>query len=139
MSTQFLPVSRPDLSGNEIRYVTEALEEGWISSRGRFLERFESEFAEFCGTRHAIACCNGTAALHLALMALEIVPGDEVIVPSFTYVASANAVTYTGARPVFVDSEPVHWNLDPELEVFAPQVCIWHEADIGRDRLEVHF
>lgn len=115
MSAEFLPVSRPDLSGNETRYVTEALEEGWISSTGRFLERFESEFAAFCGTRHAIACCNGTVALHLALLALGIGPGDEVLVPSFTYVASANAVTYTGALPVFVDSEPVHWNLDPEL------------------------
>jgi perosamine synthetase len=109
----FLPVSQPDLSGNEKRYVCEALDEGWISSSGRFLERFEREFAAFAGTKHAIACCNGTAVIHIALLALGIGPGDEVIVPTFTYVASANAITYTGATAVFVDSERVHWNLDP--------------------------
>ena len=113
MSEPFLPVAQPDLCGNERRYVDQALEEGWISSTGRFIERFEGEFAAFCGTRHAVACCYGTVAIHLLLAAMEIGPGDEVIVPSFTYISSANAVMYTGATPVFVDSELVHWNLDP--------------------------
>lgn len=111
--SSFLPVAQPDLGGREREYVDQALTEGWISSSGRFLERFERDFAAYCGTRHAIACANGTVALHLLFTALGIGPGDEVIVPSFTYVASANAVAYTGATPILVDSEPVHWNVDP--------------------------
>jgi perosamine synthetase len=86
---------------------------GWISSAGTFVNRFEELFADFCGTRHAIAAGNGTQALHLALLALDIGPGDEVIVPTLTFIATANAVTYTGARAVPVDSEPVTWNVDP--------------------------
>jgi perosamine synthetase len=81
----------------------------------RYVSRFEAAFAEFCGVQHAIACCNGTAALHLALTALGIGPGDEVLVPTLTFVATANAVVQCGARPVFVDAEPATWNLDPAL------------------------
>jgi perosamine synthetase len=113
MTQQFIPVARPDLSGNEKRYVNEALNEGWISSSGRFIERFERDFAAFCGTKHAVSCCNGTVAIHVLLVAMGIGPGDEVIVPTFTYVASANAVTYTGAKAILVDCEAIHWNLDP--------------------------
>jgi len=113
MSAAFLPVAKPSLDGNERKYVNEALDEGWISGSGRFLDQFEHDFAAYCGTRHALACCNGTVAIHLLLVAMGIGPGDEVILPSLTYVASANAVAYTGARPVLVDSEPLHWNLDP--------------------------
>lgn len=113
MNEDFIPVARPDLSGNERRYVDDAISEGWISSHGRFLQRFESDFAAFCQCKHAVACANGTVAIHLLLVAMGIGPGDEVIVPSLTYVASANGVTYTGARPVLVDSELTHWNLDP--------------------------
>lgn len=113
MSTRFLPVTEPDLAGNEKKYVNDALDEGWISSNGRFIDRFEREFAAYCGASHAIACCNGTVALHVLLLALGIGPGDEVLVPSFTYVASANAVAYTGATPILVESEAQHWNMDP--------------------------
>jgi perosamine synthetase len=91
------------------------MESGWISSAGKYVEKFEAAFAEFCGTKHAISCCNGTAALHLSLLALGVGPGDEVIVPTLTFVATANAVTYCGARPVFVDSEAEAWTLDPAL------------------------
>jgi perosamine synthetase len=87
----------------------------WISSKGVYLDRFEREFPEFCGVAHGVATCNGTVSLHLALTALGVGPGDEVIVPTFTYVASVNAITYTGATPVFVDSEPEYWNMDPSL------------------------
>ena len=110
-----LPVAEPALIGNEKKYVLDCLESTWISSSGRYIDRFEDAFAEFCGVKHAISCCNGTAALHLALLAFGVGPGDEVIVPTLTYVATANAVTYCGAKPVFVDSEPETWNLDPSL------------------------
>jgi perosamine synthetase len=109
-----LPVAAPNLSGNEEKYVIDALRSSWISSGGPYLERFESEFAELCGTRYAIAVSNGTVALHLALVALGLGPGDEVIVPSLTYIASVNAIRYVGATPVFVDVNPVTWCLDIE-------------------------
>lgn len=109
----FIPVAAPVLAGREREYVADCMESGWISSAGKYVELFESEFAKFCGVRHAVSCCNGTAALHLSLAALGVGPGDEVIVPTLTFVATANAVTYCGARPVFADSEPETWNLDP--------------------------
>lgn len=114
MNAIVYPVTEPDLRGREKQYVNEALDEGWISSNGRFIARFEREFASFCGTRHAISCCNGTVALHLILAALGLGPGDEVLVPSFTYIASANAIAYTGATPVLVDSSLRDWTVDPE-------------------------
>ena len=109
----FIPVAAPDLSGNEKAYVLDCLDSTWISSSGKYLDRFEAGFAEFCGVRHAVACSNGTTALHLALVALGVGPGDEVIVPTLTFVATANTVTYCGAQPVFVDAEPDTWTIDP--------------------------
>jgi perosamine synthetase len=118
-----LPVAAPALVGRELEYVTDCLESSWISSSGPYIERFEQAFAEFCGVEHAISCCNGTAALHLALMSLGVGPGDEVIVPTLTYVATANAVRYCGAEPVLVDSQRETWNLDPErlVELITPR------------------
>lgn len=108
-----LPVAEPEIGDKELEYVTECITSNWISSIGKFVTRFEDEFARFCGTRYAIATSNGTVALHLALVTLGIGPGDEVIVPTLTFIATANAVTYTGAKPVFVDSERQTWNIDP--------------------------
>jgi perosamine synthetase len=108
-----LPVASPDLGGSEERYVVDAIRSSWISSTGPYVERFESEFASFCESRVSISVANGTVALHLALLALDVSPGDEVIVPSLTYVATANAVRYVGADPVFVDVDPDTWCLDP--------------------------
>jgi perosamine synthetase len=109
-----LPVAAPDLGGNEERYVLDAIRSSWISSTGPYVERFEREFAAFAGTRAAISVANGTVALHLALLALDVGPGDEVIVPSLTYIATANAVRYVGAEPVFVDIDSGTWCLDPK-------------------------
>jgi perosamine synthetase len=108
-----IPLSIPDLSGNEEDYVVQAVRSTWISSTGDFVTRFEREYAEFAGTRYAIAVSNGTVALHLALLGLDIGPGDEVLIPSLTYVATANAVRYVGAEPVFVDVDPRTWCIDP--------------------------
>lgn len=109
-----IPVALPSIGERELRYVTDAVLSGWVSSRGKYIGMFEKQFASFCGTTHAVAASNGTVALHLALAALDIGPGDEVIVPALTFIATANAVAYCHARPVFVDIEPTSWNLDPE-------------------------
>jgi perosamine synthetase len=107
-----IPLAKPDLKGNEAKYALEAIQSGWIGT-GPFIKQFEKEFSRLSGARAAIACANGTVALHLALRAMDLGPGDEVIVPSFTYVATANAVRLCGAEPVFVDVEPATWCIDP--------------------------
>jgi perosamine synthetase len=110
----YLPVAEPQFGDSELRYVSECILAGWVSSGGKFVKKFEDCFAEFCETRFAVTTANGTAALHLSMLALEIGPGDEVIIPSLTFISTANAVTYTGAKPTFVDSEPYTWNIDPD-------------------------
>ena len=109
-----IPVYQPVLTGNEKRYVTECLETNWISSKGKYVTEFEEKFSKYIGCKHSITVSNGTVALHLALLALGIGEGDEVIVPTLTYIASVNAIVYTGAKPVFVDSLSGTWQLDPE-------------------------
>jgi perosamine synthetase len=113
MGKRFIPVASPVFAGNEKKYVNDCLDTTWISSTGKYLDQFEEKFAEFCQVKHAVACCNGTVAVHLALLAMGVGAGDEVLVPTLTFIATANAVTYCGARPVFVDSEPKTWNIDP--------------------------
>ncbi|MEZ5351935.1 MAG: DegT/DnrJ/EryC1/StrS family aminotransferase [Bryobacteraceae bacterium] len=110
-----IPVAHPVLDGNERAYVLDCIDSSWISSVGKYIGQFEERFAAFCGTSHAIACNNGTTALHLALLGLGAGEGDEVLVPTLTYIASANAVRYCNATPVLVDSEPLTWNIDPSL------------------------
>jgi len=110
--TSFIPVCEPTLSGNELDYVTEAIRTNWISSAGRYIPEFEETFAAACDAQHGIACTNGTTALHLAMAVLDLGPGDEVILPTFTMIATPNCVRYTGATPVLVDSEEVTWNFD---------------------------
>ncbi len=109
-----IPVCEPTLGGNEMKYVQRAIETNWISSAGSFIPEFEHRFAEFCDAKYGISCNNGTVALHLALATLGLEPEDEVILPAFTMIATINAVTYCGATPVLVDSEPTYWQLDVE-------------------------
>ncbi len=109
-----IQVYQPSLDGNEKKYVNECLDTSWISSRGEFISKFENEFSKFVGVEHATAVSNGTVALHLALVTLGIGPGDEVIVPSFTYIASVSTISITGATPVFVDSLEDTWQVDPK-------------------------
>lgn len=112
MTSKFIPVCEPYLNGNEEKYVLDCVKTGWISSSGEYVKRFEEEFAKYCGCKYGVAVCNGTVALHLALVSLGIGKGDEVILPSFTMIASAFAVCYTGAKPVFVDCDKDTWNID---------------------------
>ena len=107
-----IPVNEPSIGQEELAKVTACVKSNWISSQGRFLREFEEKFAAYCGVRYGIATTSGTAALHLALAALSIGPGDEVLIPTFTMAATAFAVCYCGARPVFIDSEPDTFALD---------------------------
>jgi len=114
MNSNFIPVYEPTITEKEIEYVVQAVKSGWVSSLGEFISRFERRFAEFIGTKYALAVSSGTAALHLALVSLGIKEGDEVIVPDLTFIATANAVRYTGAKPVFADIDQEIWCISPE-------------------------
>jgi perosamine synthetase len=109
-----IPVSAPWLSDRVREYVLDCVDSGWISSLGSYVDRFEHSFAGFCDTSYGVAASSGTTALHLALAALDLGPGDEVLVPDLTFVATANAVCYTGATPVLVDLDPRTWTIDLE-------------------------
>ncbi len=135
-----IPVCSPLLAGNELEYITEAVSSGWISSSGKYVAEFEKAFAAYCGVKHGIAVCNGTVALHLALVALGIGPGNEVIIPDFTMAASAFAVCYTGAMPVFVDADARTWNIDvsrveekitPRTKAIMPVHIFGNPCDMG--------
>ena len=109
-----IPVSEPSIGEEELRNVTDCVKSGWISSKGEYIEQFERGFAEYCNRKFGISTSNGTTALHTALASLGIGPRDEVIVPTLTFISTANVAVYCGARPVFIDSEPETWNIDPE-------------------------
>ena len=108
-----IPIYKPSISDTAKEYVNDCLDSSWISSKGKYVQKFEDKFAASTGVKFATSCSSGTTALHLSLLALGIGEGDEVIVPSFTYIASVNAITYTGATPVFVDCKSDTWQLDP--------------------------
>ncbi len=110
---KFFPVSQPSIGEKELAYVTDAVKSGWVSSIGKYVEQFETMFAAFCGTRYALAVSNGTVGLHLALVSAGIKSGDEVIIPDLTFIATANAVTYTGAAVVPVDIDSRTLCMDP--------------------------
>lgn len=139
LSSKIIPVCEPTLSGNEIKYVLDCLESNWISSAGKYIPAFEEKFAAECDCKYGIACANGTVALHLALAGLGLEPGDEVILPTFTMIATINAVTYTGATPVLVDSEACTWNMDveqlagkitPKTKAIIPMHTYGHPVDM---------
>jgi perosamine synthetase len=134
-----IPVCEPTLGGNELKYVQQAIETNWISSAGSFIRDFEARFAAACGARYGIACANGTVAMHLAMATLGLEPGDEVIAPTFTMIATINAVAYCGATPVLVDSEPEFWQMDvnqvaakitPRTKAIVPVHIYGHPVDM---------
>jgi perosamine synthetase len=110
-----IPVCEPLLDGQEMKYVADCIETNWISSAGKYITMFEEKFSAYCGMPYAIACSNCTTALHMAYVALGIGPGDEVIIPDFTLIVSANTVILAGAKPVLVDVDPKTWCIDPKL------------------------
>lgn len=108
-----IPVAQPIIGTKELEYVSDAVKSGWVSSQGKYVQGFEKKFAKYCGVNYGVSTASGTVALHLALASLGVGKGDEVIVPALSFIAVANAVTYTGAKPIFVDSEPYTWCIDP--------------------------
>src|SRR3989344_1851120 len=112
---KFIQNASPALIGNEEKYVMDCLRTNWISSAGKYINRFETRFARYHGTKFAVSCNSGTAALHIALLALGVKKGDEVLSPALTFVATINAITYCGASPVLIDIDPQTWCMDPDL------------------------
>ena len=137
----FIPISQPSLGELERKYLLDAFDSGWISSIGHYIDDFEKAFASYCGVKNGIAVSNGTVAIHLALVALGIGPGDEVVVPDLSFVATANAVKYAGAKPVIVDIERDTLCMDPALferaitrrtKAVIPVHLYGHPADMDR-------
>lgn len=125
-----IPVNEPLLAKNTLRYVTECVETGWISSAGRFIRRFEEEYAAHLGVKHAVTTTSGTTALHLAMASLGLGPGDAVIIPDLTMIAVPYAVVYTGARPILVDVDREIYNIDPaKIREYITRACIFHPAE----------
>ncbi|MEJ7759172.1 MAG: DegT/DnrJ/EryC1/StrS aminotransferase family protein [Gemmatimonadaceae bacterium] len=112
MTDAFIPVNEPVLDGNERRYLNQCIDTGWISSEGPFIREFETRFAASVGRKHGVAVCNGSAALDAAAAALDIETGDEVILPTFTIISCASAISRLGAVPVVIDCEPATWNMN---------------------------
>ena len=108
-----IPIYKPSITELEKKYVNDCLDTGWISANGPYVTEFEEAFAEKINSKYALTVCNGTLAIHLALMELDIEEGDEVIVPTFTYIASVNPIKYCGATPIFVDSLQSSWQINP--------------------------
>ncbi|MBI2320645.1 MAG: DegT/DnrJ/EryC1/StrS family aminotransferase, partial [Chloroflexi bacterium] len=134
-----IPVNEPLLGERELEYVTECVRTGWISSAGSFIDAFEERWAAYCGRRYGIAVSNGTVALQLAVTCLDLQPGDEVILPTFTIISCAQAVVFAGATPVLVDSDPATWCLDvaqvaakitPRTRAIMPVHMYGHPADM---------
>ena len=125
-----IPVNEPLLAKSTLRYVTECVETGWISSAGRFIRRFEEEYAAHLGVKHAVTTTSGTTALHLAMASLGLGSGDAVIIPDLTMIAVPYAVVYTGARPILVDVDHETYNIDPaEIRDYITRGCIFHPAE----------
>jgi len=135
----FIPISRPSIGARERELVLDAVDSGWVSSIGKYIDEFETAFARYCGTEFALTVSNGTTGLHLALATLGLGPGDEVIIPDLTFVATANAVAYTGATPVLADVDPDTLCMDPasvefliteRTKVIMPVHLYGHPADM---------
>ena len=127
----FIPLCIPEIRGNEWEYVKECLDTNWVSSVGSFVNRFERELTEYIGAGQGVVTVNGTAALHIALLAAGVQPDDDVLVSSLTFIAPANAIRYVGAWPVFIDVEPDYWQMDPAAVIhFLENECRWSNGTL---------
>jgi perosamine synthetase len=129
-SARRIPLCEPEIRGNAWKYVRECLDSGWVSSVGEFVSRFEREVAARLGSPFGVATVSGTAALHTALVLAGVGPDEEVLVPSLTFIAPANAVRYAGAWPVFIDAEPRFWQMDPEAVRSFLDACDRRESGV---------
>jgi len=130
-SEGFIPLSVPEVRGKELQYLKECLDTNWLSSGGPFVGRFEALVSEYLGSNYGIATSSGTAALHIALLVSGVQPEHEVLVSTLTFIAPANAVRYVGAWPVFIDSEPDHWQMDSnKLAEFIESRCSWNKGNL---------
>ena len=126
-----IPLCVPEIRGNEWQYVKECLDSNWVSSVGPFVDRFEQALADYVGTKCAVACVNGTAALHIALLTAGVLPDDEVLVSALSFIAPANAIRYAGAWPVFIDAEELYWQMDPNrVYDFLHKDCSWSNGSL---------
>ena len=134
-----IPVCEPFITGKELEYIGDCLKTNWISSKGKYIEKFEDKFSHYCGCRYGVSTTSGTTALHLAIASLGISKGDEVIVPAFTMIATVFAIIYAGAKPILVDSEPETWNIDvgqieekitPQTKAILPVHIYGHPCDM---------
>jgi len=131
VAARSIPLCVPEIGGNEWRYVKECLDANWVSSVGPFVDRFERAVADYVGSAYGVATVNGTSALHIALLVAGVEPDDEVLVPALSFIAPANAVRYVGAWPVFIDVEPVYWQMDPhKVADFLENECNWHDGEL---------
>jgi len=130
-----IPLSIPNISGNEWKYVKECLDSGWVSSVGSFVDQFEQRVSEYVGTEYGVATVNGTAALHLSLLACGVQPGDDVLAPSFTFIAPINAIRYCGASPVFIGSDSSTLGLDAQkVSEYLTQKCVYQQGELRNRR-----
>lgn len=126
-----IPLSVPEINSTSWKYVRDCLDTGWVSSVGKYVDRFEQKICDYTNARYAVACINGTSALHTALLIAGIEPGDEVIVPALTFVAPANAVLYCGACPVFIDVDINYWQLDiDKIKDFLTNTCSYRRGEV---------
>ena len=124
-----IPLCVPEIRGNEWKYIKQCLDTNWVSSAGPIVGQFERMVAEYVGVRYAVATVNGTAALHIALLVAGVQADEEVLVSTLTFIAPANAIRYVGAWPIFVDADPLHWQMDPEkMEDFLNKECQWRSG-----------
>ena len=125
-----IPLSVPLLNGNEWKYVKDCLDTGWISSAGSYVNQFEQQVADFAGAKYGVACMNGTVGLHIAQILSGVTSGDHVIAPNITFIATLNAIKYTGAAPILIDVDPTSWQMDLDLlELFLKENVIVKEID----------
>lgn len=125
-----IPLSVPLLNGNEWKYVKDCLDTGWISSAGSYVNKFEQQIADFAGAKYGVACMNGTAGLHIAQILSGVTSDDHVIAPNITFIATLNAIKYTGASPILIDVDPASWQMDLNLlESYLKENVIVKEID----------